>query len=198
MALKYSAKELRLLDNKAQIHPPIKNTYKYDTETRPHSVDDVVTKLYEELQNLQDQITAFSPGSMLYASKQLTTLEISTWNSHPITFIPGVVGKAIVPFVAVFEFRFGVAPMGASHCYLQSDFSTGATTGRYLIGTGDVTNTTADIVMIDSSGQNWGPPESTMLANGQPLMITGNVDPVIGTSTLAAEIHVYYQLLNLV
>jgi len=72
MALKYTPEELALLKKGAQISPPADDNYTYDTYVRPHSVDNIVSKIYEDLEenDTSDVQTLVLQGTTIASTSQ--------------------------------------------------------------------------------------------------------------------------------
>lgn len=125
--------------------------------------------------------------------KTVTSAQILSCNTNPVTIIPGVVGHCIIPISVLFKFNYVSAPYTATNDF-YIDLGQNVPASRWCVAPG--LNGLGGTTIFTNGGDVGGliPDNPKLLPNNDILFLNGTANPTVGDGTL--DIQILYRIVS--
>lgn len=125
--------------------------------------------------------------------KTVTSAELLSCNTNPVTIIPGVAGHFIIPISVLFKYNFGTTPYTSSNRFFI-DLGGAGSQSRWCVAPG-LNAVAANKFTVN--GQDVGgsiPDNPEILPNNDILFLNAISNPTLGDGTL--DIQILYRIVS--
>ena len=125
--------------------------------------------------------------------KTVTSAEILSCNTNPVTIIPGIAGHFIVPISIWFRFNFVTTPYTATNRFFI-DLGQNLSTTRWCVAPGLNGQATTQAFTNGQDVSGTIPDNPKILPNNDILFLNATANPTVGDGTL--DIDILYRIVS--